>query len=154
MSDSPFEEGNVSVTLKHNGKYEDPWVVFHGSPARIREQIIEFFDMGTEVSDDASVANVVYEANKIASREYNAAQQLGGVVISTNKPGAKSQPKAQGETKPAATDDKSEFIAGKIASAPDMDSLTDVWGDYATEIKADENLMAAFKARGKALKSK
>lgn len=151
LSDSPFKEqaSTMSATFKHRGKYEDPWIVFHGTPSEIRENVIEAFDLAGEVAEGASVADVIYQADRKSKALYALATDLGAQVVKVTPPnGPTKKAPAEGD-RPA--EGKAAFIAEKIAEAENMDQVKEIWAEFSSDIKADSDLMAAFKARGKEL---
>lgn len=161
MSDTPFENGHVSVTIKHNGKFEDPWIVFHGSPAKIKDQLIETFALGEGDVPFAerSLSDVMYEANKQALAEYNATSQLNGTVIKTNKSSRNAKPAVSTESVSDGTGiepegpSEDQLILQSIAKVDSVADLQKLWAENQTAFAAG-SLMEAYKARGKELSAK
>lgn len=79
MSTDPNEIGGISVTIKGDepgGKFNDAkspgtWIVFHGTPAKVKEQIVEVFAM-----DAAALERPLYEVANDATALFKAAANV------------------------------------------------------------------------------
>lgn len=175
MSD-PNETGGISVTIKGDepgGKYNDAkvpgtWIVFHGSPARIREQIIEVF----EFEDDAKTRplfDLVNEATRLFKASAHVTNGLGGKVLSAG-PAAASQPageaaaqptgdvwsqvaSAQQGAAPAQEEEAADPLLVLIDKAPSVAELQQIWAENQAAFQ-DAAYMDAYKAKGRALSAK
>ena len=163
MSD-PNQPGGMSVTLKADepgGKYNDAkspgtWIVFHGPPAAIREQILETFTFD-EGAKDLDLAGLVVEATRMFKAVFNVAGSLGGRVLggqgeSQNEGSSSAWAEARGEAG-ATEEQKAEpaTLADLIEQSTTVQELKELWMDRSYEIKS-ESLVEAWAAKGKALK--
>jgi hypothetical protein len=161
VSDSPpwNREAEVSVTLKHNGKYEAPWLVFRGSPSQVKADIIATIGFDPANYEDKSLLDVALEADKMSKAQYETSSQLGGRVIGSSRKSSTtsvSSDKAEGDTQPT-TDAAQEEEAGnpllkQIAAQESVADLKRLWAENQDAFK-DGDLMDAYKARGKELKA-
>jgi hypothetical protein len=154
---TPFENGRVSVTMKHNGKYEDPWIVFHGSVEKVKDDMIRAFGLGEGDVPfaDRSLSDVLYEANKQSVAEYNAATALNGTVIKTKRGKGHALPDPGKTDEATVTDPKADEpevnpLLAKIEAVPDVGALQKLWAENQAAF-TEPDIMAAYKARGKAL---
>jgi hypothetical protein len=167
MSD-PHEQSGISVTIKGDepgGKYNDPkspgtWIVFHGTPARVREQIIEVFELPAEASE-RPLFDLVNEATKLFKGAANVSKTLGGTVLNDGQGGG-SQPASgdvwdqaaaarngatqQQEEKPAA-----DPILTALENCKTVAEVQQVWAENQAAFNANPDYMAAYKAKGKSL---
>ena len=168
---SPHEAGNISVTIKGDepgGKYNDAkvpstWIVFHGTPARIREQIIEVFDLGDEAKAQP-LYSLINEVTKLFKAVNSVGSQLGGTVLSTgptapaesagNGGDVWAQVDAQKADGPPWNEEKkadADPILVALESAKTLDEVKQVWAENQSAFNTTESYMSAYKARGKAL---
>lgn len=156
MSD-PNEVGGISVTIKGDepgGKYNDAkspgtWIVFHGSPQRVKEQIIEVFDFDAEASQ-RSLHHLVNEATKVFKAVSSVGQSLGGTVLSKGEGEPASQPASEPK---AEEDDETAPIKAMIGAASSRDALKKIWAENKAVFDANPSLMDEWKAKGKSLPS-
>lgn len=158
MSDTPPwnpEAGEVSVTLKHDGKYEAPWMVFRGRPESVKADILAAFGWDTEAGEGKSLYEIALQADRQAKAEYAVQSQAGGRVISKER--KRSSTSANVDTDAASseqqTSDTSEAgnpLADQIAAINNVDDLKKLWAEN-QEAFQDGDLMDVWKARGKEL---
>lgn len=155
MSD-PGERAGMSVTLKADGK-DGTWVVFHGTPARIREQIIETFQI--EESKDSPLFDLINEATRIYKAAGNVSSGLGGRVIAfpggkdssaEQAPAGSAWDRAQSAPEPQ-VDPNVVRLQGEIEGAASVDALRELYARNKAAFDEDADLMTAWKAKGKAL---
>lgn len=172
MSD-PHEQGGISVTIKGDepgGKYNDPkspgtWIVFHGSPTKVREQIIEVFELD-DTAKERPLFDVVNEATRLFKAVGNVSQSLGGRVLSSGN--AEQQP-SSGEQSGAGNSDvwaqaaaargggeqeKQEDVDPILAALETCKTVAEVqqvWAENQAAFNANPAYMEAYKAKGKAL---
>ena len=151
MSDNPHVPSEISVTIKHDGKFDSPWIVFKGTVASVKTQIIEAF--GLEGAAEFTLAELTLEAASIAKGTRTAAKGLGGRVVkegtdSSEPTGKAAWNAAKGAPEPPSR--KDELLA-EIASEGSIDRLKRLWAENQDEFK-DAELTAAWSAKGKALK--
>lgn len=161
MTDALPEAGSISITLKHRGKYEDPWFVFHGSPLAVKGQIAEVF--GIEGADGYSVAELAYEADTLSRAAYALARDAGARPVPKAKKKATAPEKGtQGDTevpkgKPEADEPKSKPEADEpdlyalVEAAQSKAALTTLWKKHRAAFDADGDLMSAWKTKGRSL---
>jgi hypothetical protein len=173
MSD-PHEPGGISVTIKGDepgGKYNDAkkpgtWIVFHGSPAKIREQICEVFEID---GADRPLYDLINEATDTFKASATVSSGLGGRVLSQGNGGASAQQQpqsdggdvwsqaaaAQGQQAPPqqeAKEDKDPILA-VIEQCKTVAEVQQVWAENQAAFNDNPAYMAAYKAKGKALSS-
>ncbi len=166
---SPHETGGISVTIKSDepgGKFNDPkspgtWIVFHGSPARVREQIVEVFNLG-EAALKEPLYSVVNEATKLFKTVSNVGQILGGTVLSSGNTEPTTAPSSSGgdvwsqvSSAKAASEQQAEPPADPvltaITAAKEIAELQQIWAENQSLFTEGSEYMAAYKARGKEL---
>ena len=159
MSD-PHAPRRVSATIKfpESARYksDNPWLVFEGSVESVREQIIEAFNYG-EDAKKLTLAELVSNAQQDTTALGNAAAGLGGRAIPQDKEGDRtSSSKRQSEKSPeAAEEEKAKGVESEllqqIEDCTTRAEVKAVWAKNKAEFAASPDLMAAYKARGKAL---
>lgn len=185
MSD-PHEPGGISVTIKGDepgGKYNDPkkpgtWLVFHGSPAKIREQICEVFQIE---AGDRPLYDLINEATDIFKSSATVSSGLGGRVLDSGKGSSLPQGSSFGggdrandtggdvwaqaaakqgqqqQQQPAAEQQKSEEdvdpILAALENCKSVAEVQQVWAENQSAFNSNPDYMAAYKAKGKALSS-
>lgn len=151
----------ISVTIKSDepgGKFNDPkspgtWIVFHGSPQRVKEQIIEVFDLPEE-SLSRPLYDLTNEATKLYKGVMSVGSTLGGTVI---RPGTEAAPAGgQGQSAPAQSNSdeaeaESKRLLAALEAATTVQEVKEVWARNQEAFKAPA-LMEAYMARGKAIK--
>lgn len=156
----------ISVTIKYGKGYEETWAVFRGSNVdRIRAQICDYFGVDRASVSELTVSELVVNVTNLAHGKGNAAALLGATVIpssqagkaETAKPGEDvwSDDTAPGEfpaeSAPAEPEGPNPVIALMEATAS-IPELQKVWAANQSAFK-DADVMAAYKAKGKALQS-
>ena len=157
MSD-PNRERGLSVTIKfpESARYkaDNPWMVFHGSPATIREDIIDAFNLGDEAKELA-LHELVQEAQSIVTGMGNAASGLGGRVLSPGSGSAWSQAQSGQRAEKAPEKSPEEIEVERLTAAVEavttVADLQQLWARNQAPFAANEALMTAYKAKGKAL---
>jgi hypothetical protein len=100
-------EGTISVTLKGEGR-DAAWIVFHGTPFQVTQNI-------TEVIDNGLLERVI-EVEALYKASGTVAQKLGGKFV-------KEESSEDGH------------IKGLIAAASSVAELTDIWARYQSDIQ-------------------
>jgi hypothetical protein len=78
----PHADRSTSLTVKYGKDYDDPWVVFRGSPSAIREQALEYFGVTPdERQGQLDTHSLVIELVYLAQSSYHVATQAGGQTI-------------------------------------------------------------------------
>lgn len=164
MSESPFglAAEPLGVTIKFGKGYEDTWITIRGTNEIIRETLIETFDLDREGADGLSTAALVSNATQAAHALNAVASGLGGRAISGGgsrgrgsnpaawqgaKSGAPAEPSPEEKAKAAR-----EVAVKEINEAGSVDVLKRWWAEN-QEVFKDPEVEAAWKAKGKALKS-
>lgn len=179
MSNESSRDRGVSVTLKGGRDFDAPWIVFSGTVDSIREDIISAFgfnakdDDGNEVSNapDLDLHDLAVEAARAFTAQYGAAQTLGGKPVGRGRSGgnrrstssssqgsesgsawdqaaAEQQPAAEAAPEEPQGPDLPALIEG-CASVADLKNL---WADHTDALQGDADLLAKWKARGRALR--
>ena len=129
MSDTfadPHADRSTSLTIKYGKDYDDPWVVFRGSPAAIREQALEYFGVTPdERQAQLDPHSLVIELVYLAQSSYHVATQAGGQTI---------PPKTDQSADPA---EESSSEAAEIPE-PSPSAGGDVWEQAAAARKKPE----------------
>ncbi|MEV7282611.1 hypothetical protein [Streptomyces sp. NPDC093111] len=154
---SQSSENTISVTIKYGKGYEDTWAVFRGSPPAIRGQIIDYFGFDSEPVTSLTLSELVVEATSMAHGAGNIAGLLGGRVIpqttADSAPTRAADPWAEAQNdRPAPKEDSSGWILGEIDKQTSIADLQRLWAANQTFF-SDEGVMAAYKAKGRALKA-
>ncbi|AGM12208.1 hypothetical protein SEA_DANZINA_33 [Streptomyces phage Danzina] len=171
----------LSVTIKYDKGHDATWAVFRGSPDEIRSDIASYFGFQREAIAELTLSELVVHATDLAHGKGNAARFLGGVVLPSQSAVAETEaaktaasnedpwavagsPQAQSAwANPAAAqqapasepkaDDPNAWIMGEIESQTTVDGLKRLWASNQSFF-ADASVMAAWKAKGKALSAK
>ncbi|MEU7030033.1 hypothetical protein AB0A60_25550 [Streptomyces sp. NPDC046275] len=150
-----YADGTIGVTIKYGKGYEDTWAVFRGSVRQVRELICDYFGFECKYETGLSLSDLVVNATNLAHGKGNIASILDARVISESPVQAPANDPwaAASAAKPEqATDNKSAWILGEIEKAPSIDELKKLWAANQAMF-ADPAVMAAYKARGSALKN-
>lgn len=171
MSTDPHEPGGISVTIKGDepgGKYNDAktpgtWVVFHGSPAKVKEQICEFFGLEFSENYQRPLFDLVNEATNLFKAAANASRTLGASVL-TKSDGTPAQSSSdvwqqaqQGETSPPwpteekKAEPKVDPVIAAIEGCSSVADLQQVWAENQDAFNANPSYMDTYKAKGRAL---
>lgn len=172
MSDSSTRDQGIGVTLKGDKGYEAPWITFTGSPSSVKADLIEVFGFDeTSNAAELDLHDLVIEAAKAFNAQYATSTTLGGKPVGggrrTGGRGSESPAASQPASEPASTGDAWDATASEAPSEPEAPAgpdipaliaacasvaeLRNLWADHLDAIKGDAELLAAWKARGKAL---
>jgi hypothetical protein len=159
----PNEPGRISVTLKQDevrGRdFSSPgtWIVFHGSPAEVRSQITETFG----IADEGSLADLISAATSEFKATGNVSTGLGGRVIGngskqtgpTGSGSAWDRAAGNGAEAPAEpeVDPNVTRVLAEIEAVTDVPALQQVYARNKAVFDANEDVLAAYKAKGKSL---
>lgn len=136
------ERDEMSVTMKQDGR-EGTWIVFHGSPDRIREQIMVTFEL--EASNwDAPLFDLINEATRIYKTAGMVTSTLGGRVIEGN--GRAERPAAEPKVDPEVA-----RLVVAIDAAADVAALQDLYARNKATFAENADLTETWKAKGKSL---
>jgi hypothetical protein len=150
-----YPDGSIGVTIKYGKGYEDTWAVFRGSVEQVRKLICDYFGFECKVETSLSLSDLVVNATNLAHGKGNVASILDARVITEtpaqtpeNDPwAAASAPQVEQNTSNA-----SAWILGEIEKAASLEALKKLWAANQAMFD-DPAVMAAYKARGRALKN-
>lgn len=155
MTSDPNATGGVSATLKlpesERYKQNGPWLVFHGSVERVREDIISA--LGLEVDADVPLADVViegqvqFEAHASVVRGTGGGRTVGGGSSSSQR----SKSAETGTETPA--EPEGDPLLAEIEAADSTKALQIVFADNKAKFTPGSEYLAALEARSKALKA-
>lgn len=144
MSD-PNERSGISVTLKQDGK-DGTWIVFHGSPERVGEDIAQTFGMSPETVADMDLVGQVVEATRVYKGMATVGRVLGG---RQTKGGSEAWAQAR-DAAPAEPARDPLYV--DIEEQTSVDGLKKLWAENRATFDNDAELFAAWKAKGKSIK--
>lgn len=153
---SDFTQGS-NVTIKFSGGPTAPWYTVHGTPAEIKAQIVEYFEL--EDVDGLSTHAVVLRAAQIAQSTETVREVLGGEVINESKPtkSTSTKPwskKGSGKPQEPAGSKESEHPYGEVlVQIEGAESAEDLTRIYVLNEKAFEHpdVLAASVAKNESL---
>ncbi|WP_432006289.1 hypothetical protein [Streptomyces parvus] len=156
----------LSVTIKYDKGHDATWAVFRGTTSEIRADILDFFGMDPATQQGLSLSSVVTNATQIAHGKGLIATSLGATVVEetvtepakpAGDPWAAASAQQASSASPdrasvteAKAEDPNAYILGEIAKATAVDELKKLWAANQSFF-ADPAVMAAWKAKGKAL---
>jgi hypothetical protein len=155
---NPHEPGRVSATFKQDGK-DGTWIVIHGTPAEVRRQVIEVFDM--EGQEDQPLYDLINEATRLFKASGNINSALGGRVVG-QKTSEDKRPSgggsawdraASGEGEAEQVDPNVTRLTAEIEGVESVDALKELYARNKVHFDGNDDLMAAWKAKGKSLSS-
>ena len=159
MSD-PHESAGISVTIKQDepgGKFNDAkspgsWLVFHGSPAAVAEQIRETFGIAPS---DVPLDELVQEATGLWKATSNVRQGLGAKVVGkpTGSTAEAAQDAAQAPASPKAEEKAEDPILFALKTATTLDEVKTVRAENQQAFTDNPDYLAAWKARGREIKA-
>lgn len=146
------EEGWVSITLKGGKGYEDTWLKFSAnSNADLRAQLNDFFGTDAEAEAELTLSQVVFNRQQEwhATNAVNAGS--GGARAVGRSSGRKSEAYAAAAEPPP---EPKDVLAAQIEEVADVTALKRLYAENEQLFKDNEDLVAAYKAKGRALSSK
>ncbi|AWY07599.1 hypothetical protein SEA_YOSIF_35 [Streptomyces phage Yosif] len=169
------ENRSLTVTIKYGKGYEETWAVFKGSTDEIRQDIVDYFGFQRDSVAGLTLSELVVEATSIAHGTGNVAKYLGGTIIGSepNPPAATPAASSSNEdpwasagstsapannwppaaaSAPAEDSNPNAYILGEIEKQTDVAGLKRLWAENQSFF-SDASVMAAWKAKGKALQS-
>jgi hypothetical protein len=164
--DSTASRG-ITVTIKYGKGYEETWAVFRGSASEVRQDIASYFGFQREAIEGLTLSELVVNATSIAHGKGNIAAMLGATILpqpaddplkadySSGDPWAAAAQQAPAASTPApapAKEDPNAWILGEIEKQTSVDGLKSLWAGNQSFF-SDAAVMAAWKAKGKALSS-
>lgn len=145
MSDNPWGDTEVSVTLKQHAKYDAPWIVIRGKDTETVKRELE--KVAGLSGEGISLASLVYNSAEHFKKVGEVGTVLGGTVISADAPDPKPQAAAQQPVaEPAAPAPTLKDLVAQAATGP---ALSDLFLKHKAAFMADPALMAALEARSK-----
>lgn len=160
---APHRVSETTVTIKYGKGYDDTWAVFRGRPEEIRSDILSYFGMDPEAQRGLSLSSIVINATNVAHGKGLIATALGATVVeetTTDEPARPSSDPwaAAASTTPVHTvadqapakEDPNAWILGEIEKQTDVQGVKKLWAENQSFF-SDASVMAAWKAKGKAL---
>ncbi|WP_329022486.1 hypothetical protein [Streptomyces sp. NBC_00690] len=141
----------MSVTIKYGQSYQDTQVAFHGPPADVRAQIIDFFGFECQHVTNLTLSELIVEATSIAHGTGDIAGILGGRIVPPEAPAdpeGKEDPWNQAQE--SAPSSGSAWIVAEIERQKSVADLQRLWAANQAAF-AEPSVMAAYKAKGRAL---
>lgn len=148
----------ITVTLKYDKGYDAPWAVFKAPSAEaVRADIISYFGLEYASVSELTLHELVVNVTNIAQGGITAATMLNAVAI----PATSRAVEEQTDNPWAGLDDEEDeekkqeanplaYLFDAIAAATNVEELQRVWVKNQSAF-TDEAVVAAYKARGKAL---
>lgn len=171
----------LSVTIKYDKGHDATWAVFRGLPAEVREDIIGYFGLDSASVSGLTLHELTVNATHVAHGVGAVATTLGGVAIGSsqaesakiaarltggvppkggdpNDGEAQANPWARNGDEPPAEEEKpaanpNAHLYTAIENAADVDALKRIWAEDQAAFANDAELLATWKAKGKALKA-
>lgn len=157
----------IQVTIKYGKGYEETWVSFAGLPREIFDDIVDYFGLDPSETEGLTLSELVVTATNLAHAKGTLASTFGATVIPPGqeyKP-AKTAPAsdvweqvgqagqavqaAQAAAEPVSEKDR---LLKEIEAEATVDGLKRLYATSAQAFQDHPELLAAWKARGKALK--
>jgi hypothetical protein len=147
------------VTIKYDKGHDSTWAVFRGETVLVlRDQIVEFFNIDKEFAASLTLHELTQNATQQAHGVATAVRGLGGTVVPAQRTATKTDEAqtggdawAQAEAGAAKEgEDPLAFYYAGVEAATSRPELKKFWAENQQAFE-DEALMAAYKAKGKAL---
>lgn len=155
MSDVEAATG-ITVTIKYGKGYEESWSVFRGDEVRVRKDIMSYFGLTEEVTAGLTLHEVVIQATQIAHGNTVLSNVLGATPVSqqSQESGPKGAAAWQAAGGGAAESEEPvhphAVLIERLKAAGTVEDLKQLWARN-QEAFSDEDVAAAYSARGKAL---
>ncbi|MFI2674004.1 hypothetical protein ACH5AU_31360 [Streptomyces albidoflavus] len=152
MSDT---QRSVQVTVKSGREQDDWWAVFRGANHEVYDDLSVFFGLDSENVTNLSLHELVSEASKLAQGAALITKGLGATPIPAPQPSAgdpwteAAHPAAPAEV--SAAQDSTTALLDQVAACATTEELKRLWATNQAAF-ADQAVMDAWKARGRALK--
>lgn len=148
MTDSPWGDTEVSVTLKQHSKFDAPWIVFRGKDSdAVKREVEKASGLGGE---GISLMDLVHNAAEHFKKVGQMGTVLGGTVIESSAPAA--EPTEKQETPapaaaPAPSPVQGPTLLERIGDAKTQTDLSDLFLENKAAFGADPSLMTALEAQ-------
>jgi len=150
----------VSVTIKYGKGYEESWANFTGLLPEVREDICTYFGVDGESVTELTLSELVVNVTALAHGKATASSVLGAVAIPESSSPAPAATVAQSSgdqteghdpwTQAGTEPEGPNPLLAQIEACTDVEALKRVWAENQAAF-ADTELMAVWKAKGKAL---
>lgn len=143
----------ITVTIKYGKAYDDSWAVFKGpNTTDVRFQILEYFGVSDDDTIHLTLHELVTDVTKVAQGTATAARVLDAVAINPNPRETNIHPWAglKEELAAEAAVHPHQRVLDLIGQQTSIDDLRAVYAKNQAAF-ADEEVMDAYKARGKEL---
>lgn len=138
VADDYGPASGISVTFKYGKGYEEPWVVFKGSARKVREDLLEFFQLPAEAVAGLSLNAVLIQCNHIVHGTGNAATILGGVVVAETSGKTEAAPSQPAGSDPWAGVSKDSSAPQSAAQTAPTEPAENPHGGLISQIQAAE----------------
>ncbi|MFJ8583572.1 hypothetical protein ACIRD2_02790 [Streptomyces sp. NPDC093595] len=150
MSDT---QRSVTVTIKSGPERDDWAAAFKGAAYEVYDDVATFFGFERESVTTLSLHELVSEASKTAQGVATVVRDLGATVVPSAQPAAPGEdPWAAAQTAPAREQGSAASLLEQINACATTDDLKRLWARN-QDAFADQAVMDAWKARGRALKA-
>ncbi|MFI7315493.1 hypothetical protein [Streptomyces venezuelae] len=147
----------VTVTIKAGPGGDDWWAAFRGASYEVYDDVATFFGFERESVTTLNLHELVTEATKTAQGVSTLVRDLGATVVPSAQPAASGEdPWAAAQASPAQPPARDQGTAAslleQINACTSTDELKRLWATN-QDAFADQAVMDAWKARGRALKA-
>jgi hypothetical protein len=139
----PDKTTGLSITLKQEGR-DGMWMVFHGLPHNIREDIIVTFGLDGAKYADYTLHDLALEAQRLYRGMGNVSTILGGQSVPDVHKGST-------EAKAAADAKEENPLLALIEACESVAELQALYKRNVDEFKGNGELLSAWKGKGKSL---
>lgn len=158
-----MSERSTTVTIKYGKNYDDTWAVFKGAPIEVRQDIVDYYGLAPE--REWTLNDVVLAATQAAhglgaivngfggaTRSEDGTVQTAVVPIAESSSGSSDVWDQASSTPAEPAAPAVNPLLAQIAGVANVADLKRMWAENQAEF-ADPEIMAAWKARGKALQT-
>lgn len=149
------DTADLGLTIKYGKGYEEPWLTAKGNSESIKAGLAAFFGLDREEIEGLTAHEVVLNCKKLAIGTSAVVAGLGGTVINGTRPARGGwQAAAEGSAPAEPAEPERNPLFATIDAATTVDAVKDIYARNVDAIKADPELLAAWKAKGKELSGK
>ncbi|GAB2329215.1 hypothetical protein [Streptomyces variabilis] len=145
------EGRSITVTVKYGGDQEDSWAVFRGAAYEVYDDIVTFFGLDSKSVTNLSLNELVIEAAQLAQSSTRIVRGLDARIVPQPPERADAARNTAGAAPPTASG-ASSAVLEQIAACKSVNELRQLWATNQAAF-ADQAVMDAWKARGRALKN-
>lgn len=149
---------DIGITVKYGKGYEETWAGFKGEASEVRADLLAYFGLDAEEHAGLTLNELVVNCTTMAHSTTFAVKTLGGTVVAppsnpAQPPNDEAQADAWSQAESGSTDSPGPVVnplVAQIEGAADVDALKLLYATH-KEIATDAELLARWKAKGKAL---